>query len=161
MTKAIQDDGGHGEHEKAPATCQLWEMQTQSVPIPVPPHMKHSESLIWAGSLGFVVSIEVSTAVHAPDPTPGAHGGRTRGEPGAASPESIDASPALVAASGAVEQDQMPSIIRQAPSISGGDVVPELSAATVLPPQPAAAATRTHVRPSTNRILAAARPSVS
>ena len=93
-------------------------MQIQSVPIPVLPHMRHSESLIWAGSLGFVVSIEVSTAEHAPDPTLAAHGGRTRGEPAAASPESIDPSPALVAASGAVEQDQMPSIIRQTPSIS-------------------------------------------
>jgi hypothetical protein len=47
-------------------------MNIQSVPIPVLPQVKHSESVTRAGRLGFVVSIEVSTAEHVPVPTPGA-----------------------------------------------------------------------------------------
>ncbi len=129
-------------------------MQIQSVPVPVLPQVKHSESLMWAGSVGFVVSTVESMAEHVPDPTLAAQGGRTRGETAATSPESV-------AASGAVEQDQIPSIIRQAPSIAGVDVVPELSVASVFPPQPAAAATTTHVRQSTGGSLAMARASVT
>ena len=153
VDRGVVNDGCHGEHENTPATCQLWEMQIQSVPISVLSHVKHSESLRWAGSAGFTVSTVVSMAEHLPDPTPVAHGGRTRAEPAAAS--------LVPAASGAVEeQDQSPSVpIRQDPTIVG--IAPEWSSGSVLTPQPGAAATRTHVRQRMSASLAIARATVT